>query len=88
MKKIVLTIIMAMAIQGTCLAAPWKLVEDTYTVKTGDTLASIAQEYIKKNTYGPRGLDEFIEGILELNDKLATDISVGDKLRINYWVKE
>jgi len=87
MKKIFLTMVLFMAMQSMCLAHPWKLVEDTYVVQSGDTLKSIAQTYIEKNTYGPRNIDEFIEGILELNDMAATDIHVGSKLRINYWTK-
>ena len=87
MKRFILTIAFMMAFQNICFASSWTLVEDTYTVKAGDTLTSIAQQYIQKNTYGQRNIDEFIEGIMELNDMTATDIHVGDKLRINYWVK-
>lgn len=88
MKKFILTVAFLMALQSVCFASSWTLVEDTYTVKAGDTLTSIAQQYIQKNTYGQRNVDEFIEGIMELNNmNSATDIHVGDKLRINYWVK-
>ena len=66
----------------------WNLVEVTVTVKSGDTLESIAQEYIKKNTYGAREIHEFIDGIRELNEwLLKRDIRTGDTLRINYWEK-
>jgi hypothetical protein len=87
MKKFILTVAFMMALQSVCFASSWTLVEDTYTVKAGDTLTTIAQQYIKKNTYGQRNVEEFIEGIMELNNMTATDIHVGDKLRINYWVK-
>jgi len=66
----------------------WNLVEVTVTVKSGDTLESIAREYMKKNTYGPREIHEFIDGIRELNEwLLKRDIRTGDTLRINYWEK-
>lgn len=88
MKKLVLTILMLCLLQSVCLASDWSLKEEIYTVKAGDTMESIAQEYMKKNTYGPRESHEFIEGILELNNMSAADIHVGDKLRINYWIKK
>jgi len=88
MKKLVLTILMLCLLQGVCLASDWSLKEEIYTVKAGDTMESIAQEYMKKNTYGPRESHEFIEGILELNNMSVADIHVGDKLRINYWIKK
>ena len=66
----------------------WNLVEVTVTVKSGDTLESIAREYMKKNTYGSREIHEFIDGIRELNEwLLKRDIRTGDTLRINYWEK-
>ena len=44
---------------------------------------------MEKNTYGPRELREFIEGIRELNEwLLQRDIAAGDTLRINYWEKK
>ena len=65
----------------------WRLIEETYEVQKGDSIEGIAKKYIKKNTYGKRELHEFIEGIMELNEMSAPDIHVGDKLKINYWVK-
>lgn len=68
-----------------------KLVEDTYTVKSGDTLWTISEAYLKKNTGGRRYILEFKEGIKELNPwLLETDgqVKPGDVLRINYFVKE
>jgi len=69
------------------------LVSETYTVKAGDTLWDISQRYITKNTYGPREIREFYHGILELNydlfaDRKPGEIHPGDKIKINYFVKE
>lgn len=69
------------------------LVSETYTVKCGDTLWDISQQYIVKNTYGPREIREFYHGIIELNydlfaDRMPGEIHPGDKIKINYFVKE
>lgn len=68
------------------------LVSETYTVRTGDTLWAISEQYLQKNTYGPRDIREFYQGIIEINqDVLASrepgEIHPGDKLTINYWQK-
>lgn len=70
-------------------------VEDIYTVRSGDTLWSIAGRYMALNTYGPRDIREYKEGIKELNPWLDTPerqygglLLPGDKLRINYWPKD
>ena len=69
-----------------------RLVEETYTVKEGDTLRGIATEYLKKNTGGRRYILEFEQGIIEINPELqdgnAGHIKPGQKIRINYFVKE
>ena len=60
-----------------------------YTVQAGDSLESIAQAYMAKNTYGPRELKEFKSGIVQLNDWLLTrDLQAGDKVKVNYWVSQ
>lgn len=43
-------------------------VKEQYHVQKGDTLKSIAQTFMKKNTYGARELNEFISSIMELNN--------------------
>ena len=69
-----------------------RLVETTYTVQTGDTLWSVSEAYLKKNTGGRRYILEFEEGIKELNpwllEREGWTLYPGDKLRVNYWVKE
>ncbi|MDF2570217.1 MAG: Peptidoglycan-binding lysin protein [Sporomusa sp.] len=69
------------------------LVSENYTVKPGDTLWSISQQYITKNTYGARDIREFYQGIIEINDpvfqnRIPGEIHPGDKLTINYFVKD
>ena len=70
--------------------APYELVEEIYTVQKGDTLWTIGEEYMAKNTYGPRYLLEFIEGIKQNNEELVKShgqVAPGQRLRITYWVK-
>lgn len=69
------------------------LVETSYTVKPGDTLWSISEDFMARNTGGRRYILEFEEGIVELNPwlldrKRGTELYPGDVLRVNYWVKE
>ena len=87
-KKMVLTALVFGMLSGAAFAHPWKLIEDSYTVQKGDTLVTIAADYIVKNTYGKRDVLEFTEGIKELNPEIdKRDIQVGEKLHINYWIK-
>jgi lysM domain protein len=67
------------------------LVEETYTVRQGDTLWGIAEEYVAKNTGTRRYILEYKSGIEELNPWLLERkgmIYPGDKLTLTYWVKE
>ena len=69
-----------------------KLVTETYVVRQGDTLDAIAWQYMEKNTYGPRDVREFREGIIEGNWDLFSKqgrsvIHPGDALKITYWEK-
>lgn len=89
-----------LAIAGLLLVSAWalgaseshqRLVETTYTVKEGDTLWAISEEYMAKNTGSRRYILEFKEGIKELNPWLLESheqIQVGQVLRINYFVKD
>lgn len=75
---------------------PWDdnsavLVEETYTVRPGDTLWDIAEEYVQKNTGTRRYILEYKSGIEELNPWLLERKGMlypGDKLTLTYWVKE
>ncbi|HML33805.1 LysM peptidoglycan-binding domain-containing protein [Sporomusa sphaeroides] len=73
---------------------PGKLVTEIYIVQHGDVLWDIAATYMDKNTYGPREIREFYHGIIELNSETVFAgrvpglILPGDRLQINYWVKE
>ncbi len=94
MKKVVIALMMAalfVSVGNVSEAAEvdhrsWTVVHVSYEAQEGDTLDSIAEKYVQKNTYGVRDFDEFKEGIRELNDWLLTrDVKKGDVLRINYW---
>ena len=90
MKKVFLLLTaMMIMISSTCLASSYQLVEAEYTVQAGDSLESIAQAYMAKNTYGPRELREFKSGIVQLNTwLLSRDVQAGDKVKVNYWVSQ
>lgn len=67
------------------------LVEEVYTVKQGDTLWDIAEEYTRKNTGTRRYILEYKEGIYENNPWLVDRkglICPGDQLVLTYWVKD
>lgn len=84
----------ASLLSGAC--NPWDdgknamLVEETYTVRPGDTLWDIAEEYVAKNTGTRRYILEYKEGMYENNPWLLDRdgmIYPGDKLTLTYWVK-
>ncbi len=67
------------------------LVEDTHIVQHGETLWSISETYLQKNTGGRRYIMEFMEGIKELNPWIKENnytLHPGDEVRVNYWVKK
>ena len=66
------------------------LVEEVYTVRPGDTIWGIAEEFCAKNTGTKRYILEYKEGMYENNPWLverAGMIYPGDKLTLTYWVK-
>ena len=66
------------------------LVEEVYTVRPGDTLWGIAEEYVAKNTGTRRYILEYKEGMYENNPWLVDRkglIRPGDELQMTYWVK-
>lgn len=92
LKKIILAVMLLAAtvvLSGfTEAAAPrWVLIHDVHHVTEGETLDGITRTYMAKNTYGPRGFEEFREGIIDLNNlRGEDDVHPGQELRINYWV--
>ena len=67
------------------------LVEEVYTVRPGDTVWGIAEEYVAKNTGTRRYILEYKSGMEELNPWLMERhgmIYPGDRLTLTYWVKE
>jgi len=61
------------------------LVAMQYTVNSGDTLQSIAEQYCQGDD--PRQVAEFREGIRELNYEVIgeSDVWAGVVLNINQW---
>lgn len=94
LKKIILAVMLIIATailtgfsESEAAMPKWVLIHDAHHVVEGETLDSITKTYMEKNTYGPRGFDEFREGIIDLNnlrDNLV--LHPGQELRINYWV--
>ena len=85
---------LAILCAGAC--NPWDddknavLVEEVYTVRPGDTIWGIAEEYVAKNTGTRRYILEYKEGIYENNPWLVDRggmLHPGDKLTMTYWVR-
>ena len=67
------------------------LVEEVYTVRPGDTIWGIAEEFCAKNTGTRRYILEYKAGMEELNPWLLDrkgEIYPGDRIKVTYWVKE
>lgn len=83
--------IAAFTISFVSTVGAYELIQTEYEVQEGDTLDSIAYEFMALNTYGQRDITEFEEGIVDLNyDELIEndwELEPGMELRINYWTK-
>ena len=86
---------LALLFTGAC--NPWEagrnavLGEEVYTVRPGDTIWGIAEEFCAKNTATRRYILEYKSGIEELNPWLLDRhgmIYPGDRLTLTYWVRE
>ena len=74
---------------GVADGHPWQLVEETYTVQQGDTIWTIGETFMEKNTYGRRYLPEFVQGIIQTNEELVESngqVEPGQEIRVTYWV--
>ena len=97
-KKIIAACVLAgAAIFCSGAVNPWNegrnavLVEEVYTVRPGDTIWGIAEEFCAKNTGTRRYILEYKAGMEENNPWLLERrgmIYPGDRLTLTYWVKE
>ncbi|MCM0758066.1 LysM peptidoglycan-binding domain-containing protein [Sporomusa sphaeroides DSM 2875] len=93
-KALLAAVIIVLAVTSCGNTEPrGQMISEVYVVKSGDTLWQISEQYMAKNTGGPRDIREFYHGIIEVNsdsalkDRVPGDIRPGDKLVINYFVK-
>ena len=83
-------IITAAAISLGAVEEEGKLVTEVYTVKRHDTIWSISEKFLPKNTAERKYILQFQHEIVEANPKVKANgytIYPGDKLVINYRVK-
>lgn len=63
---------------------------ESYTVQSNERLETVASKFIVKNTATVRRLDEFGDGIRQLNYGVIGDgeVKEGQVLQIGYWIKK
>lgn len=64
-------------------------VDTVYTVKPGDTLRSISEAYLEKETANKRYILEFEHDIKELNPWLKDSVAIypGQRIKIEYFTR-
>ena len=87
--KVALVGVMALSAYIMNITAGEKVTEE-YTVKPGDTVYSISEQFLSKNTVQRKYILQFQHEIIEENPQLKSNhyiIHPGDKLAISYYVK-
>lgn len=91
MFKKVFALFICLIVSNICYSH--ELITEYYDAQEGDTLSTIAERFMKKNTYSVRELNEFENGILEINPFLVKRakegflIYAGETIKINYWIE-
>lgn len=83
--------LLTVAVTSCGNAALGTMVTEVYIVQQGDTLWSISERFLPKNTHSDRYILEFMEGIKQENYQLFDNgrvLQPGDQVRVNYWIKE
>ena len=92
MKKVVSIMVLALvfSINSNLFKGDYDYVQEEYIVKSGDTLWSISEDFLEKNTYDRVYILAFMEEIKNCNKELALNSAVypGQKLNIRYKVKK
>lgn len=90
MKKMNL-ILVAMVIAATVITqvnfGDYEVIEESYTVRNGDTFWGICEDYLQKNTYDRVYILAFMEEVKSYNNlDSSCQLSPGQKLKIRYKV--
>ena len=72
------------------LTKNYRVVNETYTVKQGDTFMDICLEYRKRDARDPY-IFEFMDEIIKINPSVAekhNQLQIGDELNIRYKIEK